>query len=184
MPWKKAPTASRLSSRCGKRPPFPPPSETGFALVDRAERNPLAGGGWNGLTLMGLAALTIVVTLALGAHAVVAIRTGRVELTVARALGFSLGQLIGVLFLERLLVAAVGLVSGAVIGYYLSRWTLGFLGQTTGGRTVIPPMVLTVQEWLVGLVILNLLVAALLAIFLAAVAVGRLRPSDILRTGE
>ncbi len=154
------------------------------ALVDRAERNPLAGGGWNGLTLMGLAALTIVVTLALGAHAVVAIRTGRVELTVARALGFSLGQLIGVLFLERLLVAAVGLVSGAVIGYYLSRWTLGFLGQTTGGRTVIPPMVLTVQEWLIGLVILNLLVAALLAIFLAAVAVGRLRPSDILRTGE
>ena len=154
------------------------------ALVDRAERNPLAGGGWNGLTLMGLAALTIVVTLALGAHAVIAIRTGRVELTVTRALGFSLWQLIGILFLERLLVAAVGLVSGAFIGYYLSRWTLGFLGQTAGGRPIIPPMVLTVQEWLVGLVIFNLLIAALLAIFLAALAVSRLRPSDTLRTGE
>ena len=154
------------------------------ALVDRAGRDPLAGGGWNGLTLLSLGALTVAVTLALGAHALVAIRTGRVELTVARALGFSRGQLIGVLVLERLLVAAVGLVSGAGIGYFLGRWTLGFLGQTAGGRPVVPPMVLTVQEWLIALVILNLVIAALLAILLAAVAVGRLRPSDILRTGD
>lgn len=153
-------------------------------LVARAGRDPLAGGGWNGLTLLSLGALSVAVTLALGTHALIAIRSGRVELTVARALGFSRGQLIGVLALERLLVTAGGLVAGAVIGYFLGRWTLGFLGQTAGGRPVIPPMVLTVQEWLIGLVVLNLVIAALLAILLAALAVGRLRPSDILRTGE
>ena len=153
-------------------------------LVDRAARDPLAGGGWNGLTLLGLGALTVAVTLALATHALVAIRAARVELTVARALGFSRRQLVGLLALERLLVAAVGLVSGAVIGYYLGRWTLGLMGLTPGGLPIVPPMALTVQTWLIALVIVNLVIAALLSIVVAAVAVGRLRPSDILRNGD
>ena len=150
-------------------------------LVDRAERDPLAGGGWNGLTLLGLGALTIVVTLALITHALVAIRGARVELTVTRALGLSRGQLVKLLVLERLLVAAVGLISGAVIGYYLGRWTLGYMGLTPGGLPIVPPMVLTVQTWLIALVIVNLAIAAVLAIVVAAITAGRLRPSDILR---
>ena len=152
--------------------------------MDRAERDPLAGGGWNGLTLLSLGALTIAVLLALGAHAVIAIRSARVDLTVARALGFYRWQIIGILALERLLVVVVGLVTGAIIGSFLSRWALGFLSQTPRGNPIIPPMLLTVQEWLIGLVILNLAAAALVAIVVAALAADRLRPSDILRTGE
>ena len=154
------------------------------ALADSAGRDPLAGGGWNGLTLLSLGVLTVVVLLALGAHAVVAIRAGRVELAVARALGFSRRQLIGIVALERVLTAAAGLAAGGFIGHWLGRWVLGFLGQTASGRPVAPPMALTVQEWLVGLVLLNLALAALLAILAAGLAASRLRPSDILRTGE
>ncbi|MDE2844723.1 MAG: FtsX-like permease family protein [Chloroflexota bacterium] len=121
------------------------------------------------------------VTLALATHAIVAVNGSRVELTVTRALGFSRNQLLGLLVLERLLVAAVGLAAGALIGYYLGRWTLGYLGITPGGLPIIPPMVLTVQTWLVTLVIVNLAIAAVLSIIVAAVAVGRLKPSDILR---
>ena len=150
-------------------------------LVERAERDPLAGGGWNGLTLLGLGALTLVVTLALATHALVAIQGARVELTVTRALGFSRNQLVSLLALERVLVAAVGLVAGAAIGYYLGRWTLGYLGLTPGGLPIVPPMTLTVQGWLIGLVLANLVIATALATVMAAVAVGRLRPSDILR---
>ena len=150
-------------------------------LVERYERDPLAGGGWNGLTLLGLGALTIVVTLALATHAVVAVHGARVELTVTRALGFSRAQLVSLLVLERLLVATVGLVAGAVIGYYLGHWTLGYMGLTASGLPIIPPMVVTVQGWLIGLVIVNLAVAAALATVVATVSVRRLRPSDILR---
>ena len=150
-------------------------------LLELYERDPLAGGGWNGLTLLGLGALTIVVTLALATHAIVAVQGARVELTVTRALGFSRSQLVGLLVLERLLVAAVGLAAGAVIGYYLGRWTLGYMGFTPGGLPIVPPMVITVQAWLIGLVIVNLAIAAALATVVATVAVGRLRPSDILR---
>ena len=152
--------------------------------MERYERDPLSGGGWNGLTLLGLAALTIVVTLALATHAVVAVHGSRVDLTVIRALGFSRAQLVSLLVLERLLVAAVGLTAGAIIGYYLGRWTLGYLGLTPGGLPIVPPMVINVQGWLIGLVIVNLTIAAVLAIIVAAVSVGRLRASDILRNRE
>lgn len=150
-------------------------------LVDRAERDPLAGGGWNGLTLLGLGALTIAVTLTLAIHALVAVRASRVELTVIRALGFSPRQMVGLLVLERVLVAALGLVSGGVIGYFLGRWTLGLMGFTPGGLPIIPPMVITAQTWLIGLVVFNLLVAVVLGAVVATTAAGKLRPSDILR---
>ena len=73
------------------------------------------------------------------------------------------------------------MAAGAVIGYYLGRWTLGYMGFTPGGLPIVPPMVITVQAWLIGLVIVNLAIAAALATVVATVAVGRLRPSDILR---
>lgn len=153
-------------------------------LLDRARRNPLAGGGWDGLTLLSLGALAVAATLALGAHALAAVRAGRVELTVARALGFSQGQLVGALLLERLVVAVIGLAAGAAVGTLLSRWTLGVLGQTAAGRPIVPPMALTVQDWLIGATLLSLTAAALLAIGLAAAAAVRLRAADILRGGE
>ena len=150
-------------------------------LVERAERDPLAGGGWNGLTLLGMGALTVAVTLTLAIHALVAVRSSRVELTVIRALGFSHRQLVGLLVLERILVAALGLAVGAVIGYFLGTWTLGLMGFTPGGLPVIPPMVVTVQTWLIALVVFNLTIAAALGIVVAATAAGKLRASDILR---
>ena len=70
------------------------------------------------------------------------------------------------------------------MGTLLSRWTLGVLGQTAAGRPLVPPMALTVQDWLIGATLLSLTAAALLAIALAATAAVRLRAADILRGGE
>ena len=152
--------------------------------VDNARRNPLAGGSWNGLTFLSLAALTGAVALALGTHAVVGVQNGRVDLTVTRALGFSRGQLLLSLAVERLVVTAIGLVSGGVVGYLLSRWTLSFLDTTASGRDIIPPVVFTQQPGIVLVTVASLAAAAALTVALAAWAAGRLRASDILRNTE
>ncbi|MEK7814980.1 MAG: FtsX-like permease family protein, partial [Chloroflexota bacterium] len=151
--------------------------------VDLAQRNPLAGGGWNSLTLLGVIALTGAVVLALSIHAAVSVHIGRVDLTVARALGFSQRQLFLSLALERAVLAVLGVAAGSAIGIGLGRWVLGFLDLTASGRPVIPPMTPTLHGWLVALVLVNLLVAALLAILLATLAARRLRAPDILRAG-
>jgi FtsX-like permease family len=152
--------------------------------VDLATRDPLAGGGWNGLTVLGIAALTIAVVLALGAHAVVSGRNVRVDLTIARALGFSRWQILLSLTLERVVVTALGLAVGSVLGYLLSRWVLGFLDVTPGGLSIVPPVVFTPQAWIIALTLLCLTMAALVAIAFATWSASRLRASDILRTGE
>ncbi len=152
--------------------------------VDNARRNPLAGGSWNGLTFLSVAALTVAVAVALGTHAVVGVRNGRVDLTVTRVLGFSRGQLLLSLALERLVVTVVGLVAGGVVGYLLSRWTLGFLDTTATGRDIIPPVIFTQHPGIVLVTAASLAFAAALAVALSAWAAGRLRPSDILRNTE
>ena len=152
--------------------------------VSTAQRNPLAGGGWDGLTILGMAAITIAVLLALIIHAVVAVHTSRIDLTVARTLGFSNRQLILSLALERIFVAVLGLAVGSVIGIWLGRWVLGFLDITGRGRSVIPPQTLSVQEWLVASVLGGLIIASLLGLVVAAVSARRLRVTENLRAGE
>jgi ABC-type antimicrobial peptide transport system permease subunit len=124
------------------------------------------------------------VLLALVIHAVVAVRTSRVDLTVARTLGFSNGQLMLSLALERLFVAVLGLAVGSAIGIWLGRWVLGFLDITGRGRTVIPPQTLSIQEWLVASVLGGLIIASLLGLIVAAVSAQRLRVTENLRAGE
>ena len=154
------------------------------SLVKNALRNPLAGGGWNGLTILGMAAIIVAVLLTLVIHALVAIQTGRVDLTVARTLGLSKLQLFLSLGLERVLVAIVGLAVGSAVGAWMGRWILGYLDVDTRGEPSIPPMILAAQEWLIILVLGGLAAALVLGLIVAAMSALRLRVADILRTGE
>jgi hypothetical protein len=153
-------------------------------LVQTARRNPLAGGGWNGLTFLSMTAITIAVLLTLVIHSLVAIHTSRVDLAVARTLGFSRLQLALSLALERGLTAMFGLVVGSVVGIWLSGWVLGFLDIDARARPIIPPMVLEVQNGLVVGALGGLIVATLLGLLVALVFVRRLDVPDVLRTGE
>ena len=154
------------------------------AAVELARRNPLAGGGWNGLTILGIATLTTAVLVALATHAVVSIRAGRVDLTVVRALGFSRIQIFLVLAVERVVVSLLGLMVGGAVGYGLARWVLGLLDQNARGQDLVPPAIFATQAWIVALSIFCLLVASLAAIFIATWSASRLKPSDILRSVE
>ncbi len=152
--------------------------------VDTARRNPLAGGGWNGLTILGITALTLAVVVTLGTHAVVSVINGRVDLTVARALGFSRAQVLLSFALDRAIIAAFGMVTGGIVGFLLSRWVLGFLDSTASGRDIIPPVIFTAQAGIITLTFACLIAATALAVVLALLSARRLRASDILRTIE
>ena len=152
-------------------------------VVDVAQRNPLAGGGWNGLTILSTSALTVAVVLALGTYAAVSVHTGRVDLTVIRALGFSTRQVLFTLALERVTVAVLAVAAGTGLGIWLGRWVLGFLDITSRGRPVVPPLIVTAHDGVMALVFVELLAAPTVAILFATLAARKLRPADILRTG-
>ena len=179
------PAADRDRTMEEVREVLPPFSWVGDSAVigGIARQNPLAGGGWNGLTALGTAAITIAVTLALGTYAVISVRLGRVDLAVVRSLGFSRRQLQLSMALEKVMVALLGIGAGAALGIWLSRWVLGFLDVTVTGQDVLPPMIITSHAGLIGLVLAALGAAVAAAILLSVAYARRLDAPEILRTG-
>ncbi len=154
------------------------------SAVDLATRNPLAGGAWDALTGIGLAALALAVALALCAHAAVAVREQRVDMSVGAALGIPQWQRIAGLALERVIVGVLGIVVGGLAGWGLARWTLGELAGNAAGGSVTPPIIFVAEgPWLVATFVC-LVVAAIAAIGLAGAVARRLRPPEVLREAE
>ena len=87
------------------------------AAAARASINPLAGGGWDGLTGLSMAGIGLAVATVLLLYSASSVRAGRVDTAVARALGLSSRQLLLSLAVERWLMAGVAIATGAAIGY-------------------------------------------------------------------
>ncbi len=154
------------------------------AAVDVATRNPLAGGAWDALTGIGLAALALAVGLALCAHAAVAVREQRIDMSVSAALGVPRWQRYASLALERLIITALGITVGGLAGWGLARWTLGELAGNAAGRTVTPPIIFVAEGPWLAATFICLAIAAAAAITLAGTTAARLRPAETLRENE
>jgi len=155
----------------------------GEATAALAERNPLAGGGWDGLTIFSMAAIGIAVLLTLTVHSLVSIRTGRMDLAVARALGFSSRQFFLSLAAERMIIAVLAIAAGATMGYWPGLEILELVDLTPQGDAPVPPLLPSVKGWLMAGVLGGLLGAAILSVGFAVVAARRLNTAEVLRGG-
>ena len=155
----------------------------GEATAALAERNPLAGGGWDGLTIFSMAAIGIAVLLTLTVHSLVSIRTGRMDLAVARVLGFSSGQFFLSLAAERMIIAVLAITAGAAMGYWPGLEILELVDLSPRGDAPVPPLLPSVKGWLMAGVLGGLLGAAILSVGFAVVAARRLNTAEVLRGG-
>lgn len=153
------------------------------AVASLAERNPLAGGGWNGLTIFSMIAIGIAVLLTLTVHALVSIKMGRMDLAVARALGFSRRQFFLSLATERMIIAVLAIAAGAAMGYWPGLEILELMDLTPQGDAPVPPLLPSVQVWLMAGVLAGLLAAAALSVVFAVAATRRLNTAEVLRGG-
>ena len=151
--------------------------------AELAGRNPLAGGGWDGLTIFSMVAIGIAVLLTLTVHALVSIRMGRMDLAVARVLGFSRGQFFLSLAAERLIVAVLAIAVGAAMGYWPGLEILELLDLTPQGDAPVPPLTPAIRGWMMAGVLAGLLAASALSVGFATLAARRLNTAEILRGG-
>ena len=161
------------------------------AVASRAALNPLAGGGWDGLTGLSIAAVGAAVGIASLLYGAAAARATRVDNAVARALGLSARQLFLTLLAERWLMAGAAIVAGAAIGYWpglqlLQRLEAAPSGSSSAdaGTSLLPPMIPQVHELLLGLVLAGLLLAVMGSAFYSAVLARRDRPAEVLRASD
>ena len=149
--------------------------------ADLAQRNPLAGGGWNGLTALGMTAVGVAAALALSASALVSVRQARTDLAVARAIGFSRRQLLFAMSFERLLIAVMSIAAGAAIGYWPGLQLMEMMDLTSRGLPAVPPLIPAVHEWLLTGALAGLLAAAAVAAVFAVAQARRLDTAETLR---
>ena len=69
------------------------------------------------------------------------------EMASLRSLGFNRAQTIGLIGLEHILIAFIGLGLGTWAGYQMSRMMVSSVAVTDGGGRVLPPFILT-TNWL------------------------------------
>ena len=153
------------------------------AAAARAAANPLAGGGWDGLTGMSMAGIGLAVATVLLLHSAASVRAGRVDTAVARALGMSSRQLLLSLAAERWLMAGAAIAAGAAIGYWPGLELVQLLDPTQNGAKAVPPMIPRVHGLLLASVLAGLTAAVMASVVLGAVLARRLSPVEVLREG-
>ena len=148
-----------------------------------AAGNPLAGGGWNGLTGLGLTAAGLAAATALLLHSLAGAQARRTDTAVARALGLSRRQLLMSLAAERWLMGGIAIAAGAAIGYWPGMELTQLLALTPNGAAPVPPMLPAVNAALLGAVLAGLSAAVTASAALAALLALRDKPVDALRAG-
>ncbi len=151
--------------------------------ADLASRNPLAGGGWNGLTGLSMAGIGLAVATALLIHSAASVRAGRVDTAVARALGLSTGQLFLSLAAERWLMGGVAIAAGAAIGYWPGLELVQMLELTPNNAAPVPPMIPKVHLLLLSSVLAGLTGAVIASAVLGGLWAQRIDPANALREG-
>ena len=165
-------------------------SDGGVNIVDSREklniaiRNPLSGGGWNGLTIISLSVLTIAIAVALFTSSIVSLQNSSLDITIARILGLSKTGVFLSIVLERILVGVIGMLAGTMLGISLSNWILGFLDITADGTESIPTMVITINQSITQFVYLDIIATSFISIALAFTYVLKLDTPVILRNGN
>ena len=148
-----------------------------------ASRNPLAGGGWNGLTALSMGCIALAVVTAMLFHAAASVRAARVDTAVARALGLSTSQLYMVQAAENWLMGGAALAAGAAIGYWPGRELVRMLDLSPGNASGIPPMIPDVHALILAAVLAGLTATVMASAILGAALASRIGIANALREG-
>ncbi len=141
-------------------------TETSLAAQDA---DPLISAGWRTMVLVTMAVILFISALGYIVYLLAFAERSVGEMASLRSLGLNRAQTIGLIGLEHILIALIGLGLGAWAGYQMSRMMVSAVTVTDGGGRVLPPFILT-TNWL----FMGPLYVALIAVFaVSLMTVGR-----------
>ena len=149
-----------------------------------AEIDPLVMAGWRALLLIAFGSILVLSSLGFLVHAYISFRNRELQFALMRTMGFTMRQLVSLMWLEQALVIAVGMALGTWMGGRLGTTIMPLLGHDDKGAQVLPPFAIDVG-WS------NLLVTYLaMALIFTAITLGviwfirRMSLSRVLRLGD
>ena len=101
--------------------------------------------GWGALLFIAFGAVLVLSCMGFLIHAYVPFRSREAEFALMRTIGFSMRQLMTLVWLEQALVIAAGMALGTWMGGRLGATIMPFLGHDERGDQILPPFVLEVN---------------------------------------
>ena len=111
----------------------------------KSQVDPLVDAGWNALLFIAFSAVLILSGIGFLVHTYVSFRTREVQFALMRTIGFSMRQIITLVWLEQALVIAAGLALGTWMGGRVGQIMMPFLSHDDRGSEVLPPFVIQVN---------------------------------------
>ena len=150
----------------------------------QSQVDPLVRAGWRALLFVAFAAVLVLSIVGFLLHTYVSFRSRAVQFALLRTIGFSMRQLILLVWLEQAMVIILGLALGTWMGGRLGAIIMPFLGNDDGGGQVLPPFVLEVS-WPTLLLTYAAMGSVFAAIILGVIwFIRRISLQRVLRMGE
>ncbi|MCZ6892302.1 MAG: FtsX-like permease family protein [Chloroflexi bacterium] len=154
------------------------------AMIATREQDPLLSAGWSGLLALSFVVIVAASASGLALYTYIDSRERLGEFAVMRTLGFSRGQVNGLIWFNLAVTVAFGLALGTLGGQLLGRAILPLLEVAEGGARITPPMVFQ-NDWAgLGLAYAVLAVAMMGVVAAAALVIRRLDVQRFLRVAE
>jgi ABC-type lipoprotein release transport system permease subunit len=151
----------------------------GDSLVD-----PLVEAGWRALLFMAFGAVLILSCLGFLVHAYGSFRDREMEFGLMRTIGFSMRQLVTLVWVEQAFVIGAGIALGAEMGRRLGSIIMPFLSHNDQGTQVLPPFVLEIN-WTTLAITYGFMIFVFTLIILGMIwFIRRISLQRILRLGE
>ncbi|MFC1920111.1 FtsX-like permease family protein [Chloroflexota bacterium] len=153
-------------------------------MLAELKSDPLAGAGWGGMLIIAFLGVVIVSSLGFIVYNYLSAQSRQLDFTILRTLGFSLGQIIGLVCFEQLFIVFAGMGIGTFIGGRLSYVMLPFLQLTEKGERVLPPFILTVDWLTIGVAYAIIAIAFIITISMVIMFFYRAAIHQALRMGD
>ena len=154
------------------------------SLLAESEVDPLVKAGWRSLLFIAFSSVLVLSCLGFLVHAYISFRNRQLQFALLRTVGFSMRQLVTMVWLEQMLVILVGLALGTWMGSRLGAVIMPFLGHDDFGSQVMPPFAMQIN-WDVLILTYAIMFVVFAVIILGMIwLVNRISLQRVLRLGE
>lgn len=153
-------------------------------MISTARADPLVAAGWGGILMVAFLGVILVSGLGFIVYSYLSAQSRQLEFAILRTLGFSLRQIIALVSFEQIFIIVSGMGIGTLIGLQLSSVMMPFLQLTEKGERVLPPFIVAIDWYTIGIAYVILAVAFLFTISLVILFFSRVAIHRALRMGD
>ena len=152
--------------------------------LETSQVDPLVAAGWRALLFIAFSAVLVLSCLGFLVHNYVSFRTREAHFALMRTIGFSMRQLIMLVWVEQFLIIAAGMALGTWMGGRLGAIIMPFLGHDDQGSQVLPPFVTEVSWGALAITYAAMAVVFALIIMGVIWFIHRISLQRVLRLGD